>query len=84
MEKRTIVVTGEVEFGTRKEYAEYLAGYGIGVGNSVTKSTFALITNSDVETTKLLKARALGVPIYDEYAFLDMLDTLEPEEEEVA
>ena len=57
---------------------------GLGVGNSVTKSTFALITNSDVETTKLLKARALGVPIYDEYAFLDMLDTLEPEEEEVA
>ena len=69
------VVTGSVEhFVNRGELKEYIEGFGGKVTGSVTGKTNYLI-NSDISSnsSKNKKARALGIPILSDEAFLSLV-----------
>lgn len=69
-EKKTVVITGKVKYGTRAEYTKKLKSWGYEVGTSVTKNTFCLITdNPKSGTLKNKKAKELGVKVLTQEEF---------------
>jgi DNA ligase (NAD+) len=69
---KTVVLTGSLEHFTREALTERLAGLGAKVTGSVSKKTDLVIVGAD-PGTKLARARALGVEIWDEAKLLEAL-----------
>ncbi len=68
----TYVLTGSLESMTREEAGERLQALGAKVSGSVSKKTTAVIAGEKAGS-KLTKAEALGVPVLDEAALLELL-----------
>ena len=66
---KTFVLTGTMARWTRSEAQKLIESLGGMVGNTVNKKTTALICGNK-PGDKLLKARALGIPIWNEEEFL--------------
>ena len=81
LEGLTFVLTGSlVESGmTRNEAGDRLKAYGAKVSGSVSKKTSFVIAGQEAGS-KLDKAIALGVPVLDEAAFLEIIATGIPPE----
>jgi len=69
---KTYVLTGSLESMTREEAGERLQALGAKVSGSVSKKTTAVIAGEKAGS-KLTKAEALGVPVLDEAALLELL-----------
>lgn len=69
---QTFVITGTLATMTREEAAAKLQQLGAKVSNSVSAKTTALIAGSD-PGSKLQKAQALHIPIWDESTFSQQL-----------
>lgn len=67
------VITGALNHGTRDTYEALIASKGCNLQSSVTKKTDFLVTNEITMTSKRAKAEQLGIPIIDEYKFLEMI-----------
>ena len=72
LEGRTFVLTGTLESMSREAAAERIAEHGGKVTGSVSRNTSWLVAGRD-PGTKLDRARALGVPVLDEAAFLALI-----------
>ncbi len=70
--EKTFVLTGTLAQLTREAAAEMIVTRGGKVSNSVSKKTHYLVAGADAGS-KLAKAQALGIPILDEAAFLELL-----------
>ena len=70
----TFVLTGTLPTLTRDEAAERVEAAGGKVAGSVSKKTSYVVAGEDAGS-KLAKAETLGVPVIDEAALLDMLQT---------
>jgi DNA ligase (NAD+) len=75
---KTYVITGTLETMTREAATEALLALGAKVSGSVSKKTAGVIAGRD-PGGKLDKARAAGVPILDEAAFLALIMNSSPE-----
>jgi DNA ligase (NAD+) len=71
-EGRTLVLTGALGSLTREEARKAIEERGGRVTSSVSRKTAYLVAGED-PGSKLERARALGVPVLDEAAFLEML-----------
>lgn len=69
---KSFVVTGTLASMSREEAQERLRALGAKVSSSVSAKTAYLVHGAD-PGSKLAKASALGVPLLDEQAFLDLL-----------
>jgi len=69
---KTYVITGTLAAMSREAATEALQALGAKVSGSVSKKTSGLIVGADAGT-KLEKARAAGVPVLDEAAFLALI-----------
>jgi DNA ligase (NAD+) len=69
---RTVVLTGALSSMTRDEAADRLTALGAKVSSAVSRKTTWVVAGSDAGS-KLEKARALGVAVLDEAAFLRLL-----------
>jgi DNA ligase (NAD+) len=69
---RTYVLTGTLATMTRDQAEAALKGLGAKIVGSVSKKTTAVIVGADAGS-KAEKAQALGVPMLDEAAFLDLI-----------
>jgi DNA ligase (NAD+) len=69
----TFVLTGTLETMTRDEAKEALLVLGAKVSGSVSRKTSFVVVGTDAGS-KADQARALGVPMLDEPAFLDLLE----------
>lgn len=69
---KTIVITGTLKSLSRNEATQILESLGATVTNSVSKKTHLLIAGEKAGS-KLNKAQKLGVPVWDEEAFLAQL-----------
>jgi DNA ligase (NAD+) len=69
---KTYVITGTLDAMSREAASEALQTLGAKVGNSVSKKTTAVIAGRD-PGSKLEKARAAGVLVLDEPAFLALI-----------
>jgi len=72
----TFVLTGELEHFTRKEAGDRIQALGGKVSGSVSKKT-SYVVAGEAAGSKLRKAQELDVPILDESAFLELLDSAE-------
>ena len=68
-----MVLTGSLTTMTRNEAKEILRVMGAKVTSSVSKST-NLVIAGDAPGSKVDKARSLGIEIYDESAWLKLLN----------
>ena len=73
LEGQTVVLTGSLTSMTRNEAKEILRAMGAKVTSSVSKST-NLVIAGDAPGSKVDKARSLGIKIYDESAWLKLLN----------
>ena len=73
LEGQTVVLTGSLTSMTRNEAKEILRVMGAKVTSSVSKST-NLVIAGDAPGSKVDKARSLGIKIYDESAWLKLLN----------
>ena len=73
LEGQTVVITGSLTSMTRNEAKEILRVMGAKVTSSVSKST-NLVIAGDAPGSKVDKARSLGIEIYDESAWLKLLN----------
>ena len=73
LEGQTVVLTGSLTSMTRNEAKEILRAMGAKVTSSVSKST-NLVIAGDAPGSKVDKARSLGIEIYDESAWLKLLN----------
>jgi DNA ligase (NAD+) len=73
---RTYVLTGTLESLTRDEAKERLEALGAKVSGSVSKKTTAVFAGAEAGS-KLDKAESLGVPVLDEQALRDLLESPE-------
>ena len=73
LEGQTVVITGSLTSMTRNEAKEILRVMGAKVTSSVSKST-NLVIAGDAPGSKVDKARSLGIKIYDESAWLKLLN----------
>lgn len=69
---KTYVLTGTLTQMTRDEAKDYLQQLGAKVAGSVSKNTDAVVAGEKAGS-KLAKAEALGVPVLDEEAFIQLL-----------
>ncbi len=72
---KSIVVTGTLENYTRDEAAEAIKKRGGKSPGSVSGKTDALVLGENPGGSKISKAEQLGVPILDELAFKELLET---------
>lgn len=72
---RAVVVSGTLEGFSREEAAEAIKARGGKSPGSVSAKTYALVVGADPGASKLTKAESLGVPVLDEAAFLQLLET---------
>ncbi|MDP9073015.1 MAG: NAD-dependent DNA ligase LigA [Actinomycetota bacterium] len=72
---RSIVVTGTLEGWSREEAEAAIKLRGGKAPGSVSKSTTAVVVGAQPGAAKLTKATQLGVPILDETAFAQLLET---------
>jgi len=72
---QTFVLTGTLENLSRDQAREKIEAKGHKVAGSVSKKTSYVVAGSD-PGSKLDRAQALGVPVLDERAFLDLLGKL--------
>jgi DNA ligase (NAD+) len=71
---KTYVITGTLSAMTREQATEALERLGAKVAGSVSKKTAGVVLGEDAGS-KADKARALGVPMLDEAAFLELIRT---------
>ncbi|HGG59271.1 MAG TPA: NAD-dependent DNA ligase LigA, partial [Gammaproteobacteria bacterium] len=72
LEGKTYVLTGALERMTRDQAKEKLLALGARVSGSVSKKTTAVIAGAKAGS-KLARAEALGVPVIDEQALLELI-----------
>ncbi len=77
---RTCVITGTLPGRTREEGAEWLAGLGARVTDSVTSKTDFLIAGESPGASKVEKAKTLGIPVLSPEELLARLGTAVAEE----
>ncbi len=72
---KTLVITGALS-RPRSEIETLIKNAGGKVGQSVTKATFAVITEEpDSQSSKMVKAKTLGIPIWSEKELTSALDS---------
>jgi DNA ligase (NAD+) len=69
---KTFVITGTLAAMSREDAAAALEALGAKVSGSISRKTSGLVVGSE-PGTKLEKARAVGVPVLDEAAFLTLI-----------
>jgi DNA ligase (NAD+) len=69
------VVTGSLEGFSRDTIEETIKARGGKAPGSVSKKTTAVVVGDAPGAAKLTKAQELGVPILDEEAFVELLET---------
>jgi DNA ligase (NAD+) len=72
---KAIVVTGTLEGFSRDGAEEAITGRGGKSPGSVSKKTYAVVVGDGPGAAKLSKAEELGIPIIDEAAFVQLLET---------
>ncbi len=72
---KSVVVTGTLQGWSREEAEEAIKARGGKSPGSVSKKTTAVVVGSEPGAAKLAKAAELGVPVLDESAFADLLET---------
>jgi DNA ligase (NAD+) len=72
---KAVVVTGTLEGFNREEAESAIKDRGGKSPGSVSAKTFAVVVGAEPGASKLTKAELLGVPILDEAAFQQLLDT---------
>ncbi len=75
LEAMSVVVTGTLERRSREEAEEAIKARGGRSPGSVSKKTTAVVVGREPGASKLTKAESLGVPVLDEDAFEDLLET---------
>ncbi|MGI6755093.1 MAG: NAD-dependent DNA ligase LigA [Atopobiaceae bacterium] len=70
----TFVLTGTLEGLTRNEAGDRLKAFGAKVSGSVSKKTSFVVAGANAGS-KLTKAESLGVPVLDEAALMQILET---------
>lgn len=73
---KTFVLTGTLQTLKRDEAKAILLKFGAKVSGSVSKKTYAVVAGEEAGS-KLTKAQSLGVTIYSEQEFLDLVKELE-------
>ena len=71
----SVVVTGSLEGWSREEAEDAVKSRGGKSPGSVSKKTTAVVVGESPGAAKLTKAESLGVPILDEAAFAQLLET---------
>ncbi|NLB24122.1 MAG: NAD-dependent DNA ligase LigA, partial [Clostridiales bacterium] len=75
-----LAVTGNLSFGSRDEFKEYVEGLGGKVVSAVSKNTDYLVNNdSSSLSSKNVKARELGVKVITEEDFLNIVNEMTKE-----
>ena len=72
---KTVVITGTLEGFSRDEAEAAVKARGGKATGSVSKSTLALVTGDSPGASKVTKAEKLGIPMIDENAFRQLLET---------
>jgi DNA ligase (NAD+) len=72
---KAVVVTGTLEGWSREEAEAAIKGRGGKSPGSVSKKSLALVTGREPGASKVTKAEELGVPVVDEAAFAEILET---------
>lgn len=76
---KTVVVTGALDGISRDKFKQLLASFGIRLGSTVSKNTDFLVTNNQGNSTKMNKARQLGVRIISQKDLMSMAGVTERE-----
>ncbi|MDQ2754582.1 MAG: NAD-dependent DNA ligase LigA [Actinomycetota bacterium] len=71
----SVVVTGTLEGWSREEAEAAVKARGGKSPGSVSKKTTGVVVGADAGSAKLAKATELGIPLLDEAAFAQLLDT---------
>jgi len=80
LEGLTFVLTGTLPHLSRSDATNRLEALGAKVSSSVSKKTSYVVAGDD-PGSKLDKANALGIPVLDEAALLELMETQDGEEE---
>ena len=72
---KTVVVTGTLAGFTREEAEQAITSRGGKSPGSVSAKTYAVVVGESPGASKLTKAEQLGIPILDETAFEQLLET---------
>jgi DNA ligase (NAD+) len=72
---RSVVVSGTLAGFSRDGAEDAIKARGGKSPGSVSKKTFALVVGEDPGASKLTKAESLGIPVLDEPAFVQLLET---------
>ena len=72
LEGKTVVLTGSLPHYTRDAFTELVEKHGGKVSGSVSKKTFCVVAGESAGS-KLAKATELGIAVYDQNRFLEML-----------
>jgi DNA ligase (NAD+) len=75
LEGRAVVVTGTLSGFSRDEAAEAIVARGGKSPGSVSSKTFAVVVGDSPGASKITKAERHDVPVIDEAAFLELLET---------
>lgn len=70
---KSVVLTGELEYYTRKDATLILERLGAKVSSSVSKNTYIVIAG-DKAGSKLTKAKELGIKVINEKEFIDSIE----------